>query len=358
MTLSDVLTIAIALMVTYTMLSLLASTLQEQLSAALKRRQKGLKAAIHGLIAPESAEEVRLQKIAEQLYGHALVSGASPNGKPSYVPARNFTLALLSLISEGSQAESIVGMREAVGKLPDGQLRQALGTLVESAGTDLDAFRTSVDGWYNQAMDRLNGQYTRSTQTWLAGIGLVLAISLNVDTFTIVDTLLKSPQLRAEYEVKAQAWVKSGLPKEGDVSISHILSDLAPLPIGWRMCPAPVPTVDANPHPVAETEKKPASGPSVAPVQQPVAEMEKKPAPAPAVAPARPTYCVSKDRLGDPSWLLLTLAGWIFTAIAISFGAPFWFQLLNQLVNMRAAGPKPDDATGEAPAAKAAKAGT
>ncbi|WP_296584057.1 hypothetical protein [Xanthobacter sp.] len=29
-------------------------------------------------------------------------------------------------------------------------------------------------------------------------------------------------------------------------------------------------------------------------------------------------------------------------AIAISFGAPFWFQLLNQLVNMRAAGPRPE----------------
>ncbi|UDQ90080.1 hypothetical protein LJE71_03445 [Xanthobacter autotrophicus] len=315
MTLSDVLTIAIALMVTYTMMSLLASTLQEQLSAVLSKRQKGLEAAIRGLIAPEGGEDGRLREIAEQLYGHALLSGASPKGKPSYVPARNFTLALLTLISEGSQAESIVGLREAVGKLPEGKLRQALGTLVESAGADLDAFRTSVDGWYNQAMDRLNGQYTRHTQVWLLGIGFLLAASLNVDTFTIVDTLMKSPQLRAEYEVKAQAWVKEGQPKPGEAPISRILSDLAPLPIGWQQCAAPVPPA-------------PPAGAGAA-----------------ASGSTAPTHCVSWERLGRGDLRLsdaLTVFGWIFTAVAISFGAPFWFQLLNQLVNMRAAGPKPD----------------
>lgn len=35
------------------------------------------------------------------------------------------------------------------------------------------------------------------------------------------------------------------------------------------------------------------------------------------------------------------LAGVILTAIMASFGAPFWFDLLNKLVNRRAAGPKP-----------------
>lgn len=35
------------------------------------------------------------------------------------------------------------------------------------------------------------------------------------------------------------------------------------------------------------------------------------------------------------------LAGVVLTAIMASFGAPFWFDLLNKLVNRRAAGPKP-----------------
>jgi len=33
-----------------------------------------------------------------------------------------------------------------------------------------------------------------------------------------------------------------------------------------------------------------------------------------------------------------TLLGWLFTAIAVSLGAPYWFDLLNKLINMRNAG--------------------
>jgi hypothetical protein len=32
---------------------------------------------------------------------------------------------------------------------------------------------------------------------------------------------------------------------------------------------------------------------------------------------------------------ILKLLGWLFTAIAISFGAPLWFDLLNKLINIR-----------------------
>lgn len=44
----------------------------------------------------------------------------------------------------------------------------------------------------------------------------------------------------------------------------------------------------------------------------------------------------------DESWLkfVLSLLGWSLTALMVSFGAPFWFDLLSKLVDRRAAGPK------------------
>ena len=39
--------------------------------------------------------------------------------------------------------------------------------------------------------------------------------------------------------------------------------------------------------------------------------------------------------------VLLRLLGWLITAIALSFGAPFWFETLNKLVNIRKTGIKP-----------------
>ena len=42
--------------------------------------------------------------------------------------------------------------------------------------------------------------------------------------------------------------------------------------------------------------------------------------------------------------------GWLLTAIAISFGAPFWFDVLGKVSNLRAAGHKPESVLPPAPA--------
>jgi hypothetical protein len=46
---------------------------------------------------------------------------------------------------------------------------------------------------------------------------------------------------------------------------------------------------------------------------------------------------------------LAKIVGLLFTAIAVSLGAPFWFDLLNKLVNFRASGNKPEKAPPEEP---------
>ena len=39
----------------------------------------------------------------------------------------------------------------------------------------------------------------------------------------------------------------------------------------------------------------------------------------------------------------LPVLGWLFTALAASLGAPFWFDLLKKAANLRATGPNPDE---------------
>jgi hypothetical protein len=40
--------------------------------------------------------------------------------------------------------------------------------------------------------------------------------------------------------------------------------------------------------------------------------------------------------------VFLDVLGWLITAVMVSFGAPFWFDLMSKLVNKRATGPKPE----------------
>jgi hypothetical protein len=48
---------------------------------------------------------------------------------------------------------------------------------------------------------------------------------------------------------------------------------------------------------------------------------------------------------GFPWWLTAPL-GWLLTALAISLGATFWFDLLNRLVNIRHGMRKPEVSSG------------
>ncbi len=43
------------------------------------------------------------------------------------------------------------------------------------------------------------------------------------------------------------------------------------------------------------------------------------------------------------------LFGFLITALAITMGAPFWFDLLNRFVNIRAGGNKPSEDSGAKP---------
>jgi hypothetical protein len=49
----------------------------------------------------------------------------------------------------------------------------------------------------------------------------------------------------------------------------------------------------------------------------------------------------------DPNWWTVTLYifGICISAVSLSFGAPFWFDLLMKFVNIRRAGKKPESTT-------------
>jgi hypothetical protein len=49
------------------------------------------------------------------------------------------------------------------------------------------------------------------------------------------------------------------------------------------------------------------------------------------------------------------LIGWILTIVAVSLGAPFWFDMLNKMMNIRSAGKKPESTDQQEAVAKQAK---
>jgi hypothetical protein len=166
-------------------------------------------------------------------------------------------------------------------------------------------------------MDRASGWYKRWTQLTIFLIGLLLAIVFNVDTFKIVETLSNDKDARAQLIAIADTYAKSKpyLPAVDSTKIDTLLSKASQL------------------------------------VQNDISKTNT------ILGQGWPEDYFKKTGLQkygpkkfDYGKFFLALLGWLITALAISFGAPFWFDLLTKFINLRGAGdlPKNPPANGSA----------
>src|SRR5258706_7788839 len=124
MTLSTVLDVAIGLVFVYLLLGLMASALQETVANILNLRGKQLQDAIKRLLSNSSdgTESILFKAVFE----HPLVGNLSKAALPSYVPARNFGLALVESLRGNGKMPMFTQVETAIAELPEGPARQAL----------------------------------------------------------------------------------------------------------------------------------------------------------------------------------------------------------------------------------------
>ncbi|HZU51758.1 MAG TPA: hypothetical protein VE968_07775 [Sphingomicrobium sp.] len=314
---SQTLEIAIGLVFVFLVASLLCSTVRELIESILKTRAIQLERGIRLLLddpdgtgtTKELFNHPQLFGLFEGVYDPARLTGfllrtktaverqgtivydrakRLPFGStlPSYIPSRNFALALLDLAGAGgandrsSSASTMEVLHANAMALRPGRLRDALLVALSEAEGDFDRARTSLEAWFDSCMDRVSGWYKRETQTILLVIGLIIAVGLNVDAISIASKLAQSNTLRQQVLLQAETTrhqlavaTPAGTPSDDVEVIKEAEAGLGDL-IGW-----------SNPRP-------------------------------------------------DHRYLMPV--GWIITALAVSLGAPFWFDMLNKLMVVRA----------------------
>ena len=211
-------------------------------------------------------------------------------------------------------------IERAIAKLPDSlqdslfNLAQQVRRKTESVQNDLVDFQAEVEAWYNRCQDRAAGVYRRNARGISMLIGVFLAIASNADTFHIIHSLSSDDVLRGAIVSAAERTVADNAPPAGQPldteslrrQVDPALNELG-LPIGW--------TGD---------------------------RWQKQLYPTPYCAPTVPESEPCK-RPSFALWLWIRfriVLGWFVTGIAISMGAPFWFDLLGKVVNIRNSGTK------------------
>jgi hypothetical protein len=231
---------------------------------------------------------------------------AATSRVPPYLPAQAFARALVDTLVPGGDRPTMAGVRTAVEALhPDMAARAALRSLAED-GDDLDAFRGRLERWYDAEMDRVSGWYKRWAQRWIIVVAAALCLAFNLDAYAMAGSLYRDPALRAALVGQAQQGQNcAALPDAA--ARAACVRDLAATVAGTG------------------------AGAAVA---------------WPRGCPGTLADCVPAPDGGAPGareWLLKLLGLAAMTAAA-ALGAPFWFDALNRLVNLRLTGKRPEPA--------------
>jgi hypothetical protein len=228
-------------------------------------------------------------------------------------------------------------LRQAIPSLAHPELERALTALVDAAGNDIAKARENIEAWYDSSMDRVSGWYKRHVQfmTFVVALGLVFVC--NVDTLTITRALAQDAVLRARIVADAEAYTKANLPSTPAADASSKKDEA---PSGAK--PLPKDADKAGAPPAAAIEGAPADAKKGSSAKNDAKSPEDK------------LDGVSQEirKLGLPlgwgtddprtalptglSAFLYKIFGLLLTAIAVSLGAPFWFDMLNRIMVVRA----------------------
>ncbi len=305
---STVLDVAIGLVFVYLLLAILCTSANELLAGLTKSRASFLKKGITQLLdnQPIGAAKDQTNAFLEEFYRHPLITGMMQGNKhPAYLPSRTFATVITDNLAKNRLGRlNIEELEAGIMGMPDGDVKQALVALVHTSGDDLDSALTAIEGWFEDAMDRVTGWYKRRTQIWTLIMAILVTVLANADTVHIARHLWRDPVLRSAVVEAAKTRAQKPRPS---VTVEY-----------------PDPDDPTNPT-ITSNE-----GSTVAPEES-------------ALLGQMMGWQGSLTDNTARDWFERIL-GWLITILALCLGAPFWFDVLNKFINIRSAGKSPGEA--------------
>jgi hypothetical protein len=283
-----VLEVVLGLGFVFLLFSTVASAVVEWLSALFERRAETLHDALVSTLGAH---------LATELLAHPVIAGIRPGPTqrppPHYLWPTAVALALADIARqpERPKTEADTDARERLGgllralKIESAPLLMREGEhRTDMAGLAVDAeVLYRVERWFTEQMDRTTGTYKRWTQVWTVAVAVVLTIGFDLDSGRIAAELHRNAAVRTALAGRVAGEIAGKTLPDLDLSISR----LETLPVGWTR----------------------AHG----------------------------------DLVRGGAWrVAAATAGWLITIVALGVGAPFWFDTLNRIVNLRQTGPRPN----------------
>jgi len=280
----------------YLLLDIFVSSIQEYISQRRQSRGKLLRFAIDELL-----NDRKNKNFAYLLYQHPGIDLLRKDQKdlPSYIDSKVFAQTLVEVIAAEAtiisyvqdpvtlqmtavihkQQDLYAAFDEGLETLRHSELRRMLTDFCEHA-KNRDELVDEIAAWYTNYMDRVTGWYKRSTRRLLILVAFAVTVLLNLNFLKMASSVYR------------QASQSTAMKSATDAPTE--------LPLGWSF----------------NTSNE--RGRSTA-----------------------TTFFSNAFNSIRQDGYAYTLWGWLFSIIILSVGAPFWFDLLKKIVNVRNTGLKP-----------------
>jgi len=288
--------------------------------------------------------------VGQAIMDHCLVTALAKKGtSTSYIDSENFVSALLDKITiapSGANDDKVelppVNLADYItaiqnSTLISGELKRTILIFANEASqaaaarsaasanitapvvSELELFRNRLEKWFNTNADRLTGTFKRTKALPLTIIiAVIMVISLNTDSIEIGKYLYNNQAVSKELATTAmnsfqnyQAQMDT-LFKKDSVSSSANPTNISDLKAKTSQLKNDLDSLHALDLPMGWKAQN------------------------------------IKDRKTFMDYFIKHLAGWMATILAIMMGAPFWFDILNKISNLRGTGPKPVSNSGAA----------
>jgi len=225
-------------------------------------------------------------------------------------------------VTSGSKMGAI---KQTLGKIPgitvssenqdeiDTNVRAEKLDLMRMLDNDMSSSENRI-AWFDEVMERASGEYKRRAILLAFVIGTTIAFIFNVDSIEIATQMWREPTLRQVIVAQANNTASNGGTQISSNDFVDQVNQLG-IPVGWTTTPA--------------TADKPCGW---------------IPGEAVYLGIRRVNTCqVLNDlpRMDDFWGWAIKLSGLLISGLAAAQGAPFWFDILKKLVNLRSSGPTP-----------------
>lgn len=332
-----ILDLVVGIIFVYFLLSIVSSSGVEIILTGFNARAKLLEEWLFQIFnKPITQPDGTRLTLGQAIMDHCSITALSAKNKStSYIDAKNFASALLEKVTfdpanPKSVAKNINDLIQTLEKttvlstefqrvllIYANEAKDTYEALSDKTVSEIQLFRGKIENWFDSSMDRITGalkkRYSRPATFVVA---VIVTICLNADSIALAKYLYSNPDARTKVAMQAYDAVKD----------TALIAQVQQMPASADASTGGMNTVqlkDKILKEIAGIDKAKQGLSDVMPLTWKAGEL--------------------KDDSGNLSARLIfsKITGLLATILAIMMGAPFWFDLLNKISNLRGTGSKP-----------------